>query len=67
MQKRPKLKQKSVLVTKGDVSLRVYAPYAKMGEVPTFQASDTNTDLPIVSTNLFNGLQYLKNCFIASK
>jgi hypothetical protein len=40
---------------------------AKVGEVPTFRASDTDTDLPIVSTDLFSGFQYLKNCFIASK
>ncbi len=39
--------------------------WAKVGEVPTFQASDTNTDIPIVSTDLFNGFQYLKNRFIA--
>jgi hypothetical protein len=38
---------------------------AKVGEVPTFRASDT--DLPIVSTDLFGGFQYLKNRFIASK
>jgi hypothetical protein len=38
-----------------------------MGEVPTFQASDTDTDLPIVLTDLFGGFQYLKNQFIASK
>jgi hypothetical protein len=40
---------------------------AKVGEVPTFRASDTDTDLPIVSTDLFSGFQYLKNRFIASK
>jgi hypothetical protein len=39
----------------------------KVGEVPTFRASDTDTDLPIVSTDLFGGFQYLKNWFIASK
>jgi hypothetical protein len=38
----------------------------KVGEVPTFLASDTDTDLLIVSTSLFNGFQYLKNRFIAS-
>jgi hypothetical protein len=31
-----------------------------VGEVPTFRASDTDTDLPIVSTDLFGGFQYLK-------
>jgi hypothetical protein len=41
--------------------------YPKVGEVPTFGASDTNTDLSIVSTDLFGGFQYLKNRFIASK
>jgi hypothetical protein len=41
--------------------------YPKVGEVPTFQASDADTDLPIVSTDLFGGFQYLKNRFIASK
>ncbi len=39
----------------------------KVGKVPTFRASDTNTDLPIVSTDLFSEFQYLKNSFIASK
>jgi hypothetical protein len=43
------------------------APKAKVGEVPTFRASDTDTDLPIVSTDLFGGFQYLKNRVIASK
>jgi hypothetical protein len=38
---------------------------SKVAEVPTFRPSDT--DLPIVSTDLFGGFQYLKNCFIASK
>jgi hypothetical protein len=38
-----------------------------VGEVPTFQASDTDTDLPTASTDLFSGFQYLKNRFIASK
>ncbi len=32
---------------------------AKVGEVPTFQASDTNTDLPIVSADLFHEFQQL--------
>jgi hypothetical protein len=41
--------------------------WTKVGEVPTFRASDTDTDLPIVSTNLFGGFQCLKNRFIASK
>jgi hypothetical protein len=31
-----------------------------VGEVPTFRASDTNTDLPIVSTNLFGGFSIPK-------
>ncbi len=44
-----------------------YAKYTKVGEVPTFRASDTDTDLPIVSAHLFNAFQYLKNRFIASK
>jgi hypothetical protein len=39
----------------------------KVGEVPSFRASDTDTDLPIVSADLFHEFQYLKNCFIASK
>ncbi len=39
----------------------------KVGEVPTIRASDTDTDLPTVLTDLFSGFQYLKNCFIASK
>jgi hypothetical protein len=39
----------------------------KVGEVPTFRASDTDTDLPIVSSVLFNGFQYQKNRFIPSK
>jgi hypothetical protein len=38
-----------------------------VGEVPTFQASDTDTDLLTVLTDLFSGFQYLKNRFIASK
>jgi hypothetical protein len=38
-----------------------------VGEVPTFRASETDTDLPIVSTDLFNGFQYQNNRFIASK
>jgi hypothetical protein len=38
-----------------------------VGEVPTFQAYDTDTDLPIVLTDLFSGFQYLKNRFIALK
>jgi hypothetical protein len=38
-----------------------------VGKVPTFRASDTDTTLPIVSTDLFGGFQYLKNSFIASK
>jgi hypothetical protein len=29
--------------------------WTKVGEVPTFRASDTDTDLPIVSTDLFHG------------
>jgi hypothetical protein len=33
----------------------------KVGEVPSFRASDTDTDLPTVSTDLFNGFQYLKH------
>jgi hypothetical protein len=32
-----------------------------VGDVPTFQATDT--DLPIVSTDLFGGFQYFKNSF----
>ncbi len=40
--------------------------WAKVGEVPTFRASDTDTDLPVVSTDLFGGFLYLKNRFIAS-
>ncbi len=40
---------------------------SKVGEVPTLRASDTDTDLPIVSADLFHGFQYLKNCVIASK
>ncbi len=44
-----------------------YAKYTKVGEVPTFRASDTDTDLPIGSADLFNAFQYLKNRFIASK
>jgi hypothetical protein len=40
---------------------------AKVGKVPTFRASDTDTDLPIVSTDHFSEFQYLKNRFIASK
>jgi hypothetical protein len=32
-----------------------------------FWASDTDTDLPTVSTNIFSEFQYLKNRFIASK
>jgi hypothetical protein len=40
---------------------------AKVGEVPTFRASDTDTDLPIVSTDLFGGFQNLQNRFIARK
>jgi hypothetical protein len=39
----------------------------KVGEVPTFRAYDTDTDLPILSAYLFNGSQYLNNRFIASK
>jgi hypothetical protein len=42
-------------------------PVAKVGEVPTFRASDTDTDFPIVLTDVFGGFQYLKNRFIASK
>jgi hypothetical protein len=38
-----------------------------VGEVLTFRASDTNIDLPTVSTSLFNGFQYLNNRFITSK
>ncbi len=34
--------------------------WSKVGEVPTFRASDNNTDLPTVSINLFSGFQYLK-------
>jgi hypothetical protein len=34
---------------------------SKVGEVPTFRASDTDTDLPILSANLFHGFLYLKN------
>ncbi len=34
--------------------------YTKVGEVPTFRASDTDTDLPPVSTDLLSGFQYLK-------
>jgi hypothetical protein len=41
--------------------------YTKVGKVPTFRASDTDTDLPIVSTDLFSEFQYLQNRFIASK
>ncbi len=41
--------------------------WAKVGEVPTFRASDINTDLPTVSTDLFSGFQYLKHHFFASK
>jgi hypothetical protein len=41
--------------------------YPKVGKVPTFRAFDTDTDFPIVSTDLFGGFQYLKNRFIASK
>ncbi len=40
---------------------------AKVGEFPSFRASDIDTDLPTVSTDLFSGFQYLKNHFIASK
>jgi hypothetical protein len=43
------------------------ALHPKVGEVPTFRASDTDTNLPTVSTNLFSGLRYLKHRFIASK
>jgi hypothetical protein len=39
----------------------------KVGKVPTIRASDTDTDLPTVSTDLFSEFQYLKNRFIASK
>jgi hypothetical protein len=39
-----------------------YGLWAKVGEVPTFRASDTDTVLPIVTTDLFGGFQYLKNC-----
>jgi hypothetical protein len=44
-----------------------YVYQANVGKVPTFRASDTDTDLPIVSTDLFSEFQYLKNRFIASK
>jgi hypothetical protein len=47
--------------------LHILVKRAKVGEVPTFRASDTDTDHPIVSANLFHGFQYLKNRFIASK
>jgi hypothetical protein len=33
----------------------------KVGEVPSFRASDTDTDLVIVSADLFHGFKYLKN------
>ncbi len=40
---------------------------SKVGEVPIFRASDTDTDLPTVSNDLFTGFQYPKHHFIASK
>jgi hypothetical protein len=43
------------------------ALFAKVGEVLTFRASDTDTDLQMVSADLLNAFQYLKNRFIASK
>jgi hypothetical protein len=54
--------QTEAMVGTGAISL-----HAKVGEVPTFRASDTDTDLPTVSTDLFSGFQYLKHRFIASK
>jgi hypothetical protein len=50
-----------IILDKSDV------PTAKVGKVPALRASDTDTDLPTVSTDLFSRFQYLKNCFIASK
>jgi hypothetical protein len=32
-----------------------YGEQPKVGEVPTFRASDTDTNLPIVSADLFHG------------
>jgi hypothetical protein len=57
------------VVKRGSVGIAVYLgnTQAKVGKVPTFRASDTDTDLPIVSTDLFSEFQYLKNRFIASK
>jgi hypothetical protein len=40
---------------------------AKVGEVLTFRASNTDTNLPFVSIDFFNGFKYLNHCFIASK
>jgi hypothetical protein len=45
----------------------LFEAVAKVGKVPTFRASDTDADLPIVSTDLFSEFQYLKNRLIASK
>ncbi len=44
-----------VLMVREGISVKQSISRAKVGEVPTFRASDTDTDLPIVSADLFHG------------